>query len=107
MAEVIQVLFEWKAYPHVDFGDSYAFPLQVSANTSTTAWDFFHMNSVRKDSVGAELYGLINPLGNYLVSSRHYCAVYYINGSSGDILWTLNGQHSNFTMGETDQLILI
>ena len=59
------------------------------------------MNSVQKDSVGKGIYGLTNDLGNYLVSSRHYCAVYYVNGTSGDIIWTLNGQKSSFTMGAT------
>lgn len=49
------------------------------------AWDWFHINSVEKDESG-----------NYLISSRWMHAVYYINGTSGDILWTLGGKGNDF-----------
>lgn len=45
-----------------------------------------HMNSVDKDS-----------LGNYIVSSRYLCALFYINGKDGSIIWQLNGMHNQFT----------
>lgn len=50
--------------------------------------DYYHVNSIEKDNSG-----------NYLISSRHCHAVYYVQGSTGDILWTLNGMNSSFTMG--------
>jgi hypothetical protein len=71
-----------------------------------------HINSVIKDT-----------FGNYLASSRHTHTVYYIDGSTGDIIWRfvcpyptgcldlnsrpylgvpsrLGGKNSNFTIGE-------
>ena len=44
------------------------------------------MNSVEKDIDG-----------NYLISSRHTCALYKINGDDGAIIWQLNGMKNHFT----------
>lgn len=56
-----------------------------AAGSADTPWDYFHINSVAKDSKG-----------NYLISSRHCSAVYYVRGSDGRILWTLGGRSSSF-----------
>ncbi|KAL5337715.1 ASST-domain-containing protein [Aspergillus crustosus] len=46
-----------------------------SGYNSSDAWDYFHINSVDKDSEG-----------NYLISARDACSVHKINGSTGEII---------------------
>ncbi|KAL4882291.1 ASST-domain-containing protein [Aspergillus karnatakaensis] len=83
--ETDRVLFEWRASEHVNFS-------QVIRETEnpdwsySTAWDFFHLHSVDKDAKG-----------NYLVSARQVDYLIYIDGHTGEILWRLGGNHSNFT----------
>lgn len=48
--------------------------------TYNSAWNYFHINSIDKDSEG-----------DYLISARHYNAIFKINGSNGDIIWQLGG----------------
>lgn len=38
--------------------------------------------------------------GNYLISARDACAVHKINGTSGEIIWRLNGKKSDFKLGD-------
>ncbi|KIV84583.1 hypothetical protein PV11_00356 [Exophiala sideris] len=78
-----EVLFEWRASDHVLVADSFWGPGTLG-DTSDDAWDFFHINSVEKDE-----------RGNYLISSRWMHAVYYISGTTGDIIWTLGGRDEN------------
>ncbi|KAF7586119.1 hypothetical protein BBP40_009432 [Aspergillus hancockii] len=59
-----------------------------SGYNSSDAWDYFHINSVDKDSEG-----------NYLISARDACAVHKINGSTGEIIWRLGGVKSDFELG--------
>ncbi|KAL2276176.1 hypothetical protein FJTKL_01338 [Diaporthe vaccinii] len=49
-----------------------------------SAFDYFHINSVEKDSQG-----------NFLISARNIWGISYINGTSGDVLWTLGGGEVN------------
>ncbi|KAK5791089.1 hypothetical protein VI817_006398 [Penicillium citrinum] len=49
--------------------------------TQKSAWNYFHINSIDKDDQG-----------NYLISARHYNAIFKINGSSGDVIWQLGGE---------------
>jgi hypothetical protein len=78
------VVYEWHALDHVPLSASV-----VKAPTSDkTAWDYFHLNSI--DLV---------PGGNLLVSSRHTSALYKLDGRTGDVLWTLGGKASDFTLG--------
>lgn len=56
------------------------------ALTATDAWDYFHVNSVDKDSEG-----------NYLVSGRHTSAIYKLSGSDGSVIWQLGGKRSSFS----------
>ncbi|KAF3013789.1 hypothetical protein E8E14_010851 [Neopestalotiopsis sp. 37M] len=51
------------------------------------AWDYFHINSVDKDSEG-----------NYLISARDACSIHKINGSDGSIIWKLDGKNSTFSV---------
>jgi hypothetical protein len=56
-----------------------------SGYNSSDAWDYFHINSVDKDSDG-----------NYLISARDACSVHKINGTDGSIIWKLSGKASSF-----------
>lgn len=87
--ETGEVLFEWRSLDHVDPSMSYTFPDHT--DTSGTGldphspWDYFHINSIEK-----------NKDGDYLISSRHTCAVYKISGKDGSIIWTLHGGNPSF-----------
>ncbi|KGB75134.2 hypothetical protein CNBG_0972 [Cryptococcus deuterogattii R265] len=83
-----QAVFSWKSLDHINPSDCYNDPGSTGVSESIP-WDYFHINSVEKDLEG-----------NYLVSSRHCHAVYQISAATGEILWTINGRNSSFTMGE-------
>ncbi|KAL2444537.1 hypothetical protein ABEF95_017015 [Exophiala dermatitidis] len=83
--ETNSVLFQWRASDHIAFIESNWGPGTLG-DTRDDAWDWFHINSVDKDS-----------RGNYLVSSRWLHAVLYIDGTTGQVLWTLGGKSNNFT----------
>jgi hypothetical protein len=78
-----KLLFEWSAVDHVPITDSYM-PLPDSASTP---WDFFHVNSIDVDTDG-----------NLVLSARHTWAVYKIHRTTGKVIWTLNGKHSDFAI---------
>ncbi|KAJ5587638.1 uncharacterized protein N7459_003403 [Penicillium hispanicum] len=82
-----ELLFEWYSLDHVDPKHS-AVPLKpdgvYSGRTALDAWNYFHLNSVDKDDEG-----------NYLISARHYSALFKINGSNGEIIWQLGGSHGS------------
>ncbi|KAI1339904.1 Arylsulfotransferase-domain-containing protein [Xylariaceae sp. FL0016] len=80
--ETGEVLWTWRASDHVDLRDSYA----NYHDGGPVGWDFFHMNSIDKSAEG-----------NYLISSRHFHSLYYIDGQTGGKLWTLGGKKNNFT----------
>jgi hypothetical protein len=79
-----RVLFEWHSAEHVPPSESYE-PLPKDAST---AWDYFHVNSIDRDGSG-----------RLLVSARHTHAVYEIRKSDGAILWRLGGKESDFASG--------
>lgn len=80
--ETNELLFEWKSLDHVSPSNSVfnfsdldpAVGLQ-----SATAWDYFHINSVDKDSNG-----------DYLISSRHTSTIYKISHKTGEVIWKLS-----------------
>ncbi|KDQ50598.1 hypothetical protein JAAARDRAFT_41909 [Jaapia argillacea MUCL 33604] len=80
-----EVLFTWNASAHVPFSDSYSKPW--NGTSQNNSWDFFHINSVDKA-----------PDGSYLVSSRQYRQVYKIDGITGEVVWTLGGKKSSWSM---------
>ncbi|KAJ4245013.1 hypothetical protein NW762_014219 [Fusarium torreyae] len=83
--ETGRVLFEWESINHIDPKDSFH-PLTASTGqNSSQAWDYFHLNSVEKDDQG-----------NYIISARNVAALYKINGTTGEIIWTLGGRSSSF-----------
>jgi Arylsulfotransferase (ASST) len=77
------VRWEWHSVDHVAVADS-----QTAAPSSSTAWDWFHINSIDPQ-----------PDGRLLISARSTWATYELEGGSGRILWRLGGTRSSFKMG--------
>jgi hypothetical protein len=83
--ETGEVLLEWRSLDHVDVGESYYDPVDNPENR----FDYFHINSVEVDRDE-----------NLLVSARRTSTVYKIDRESGEVLWRLGGEKSDFEMGE-------
>ncbi|KAL4780686.1 ASST-domain-containing protein [Aspergillus varians] len=80
-----ELLFEWRASEHFPINSTYQ-PLKEPAGSErASAFDFFHINSVDKDSYG-----------NYIISARHLHTVSCISRHTGEILWTLGGRTNDF-----------
>ena len=82
-----KILFSWNSTDHVALSESYILPgstyISGDGKTESTAWDYFHLNSVDKDDEG-----------NYIISSRHCSAVYKISQANGSRIWSLGGAKS-------------
>ena len=78
------VMFEWHALGHVPLTASYS----KAWRGSGSIWDWFHINSID-----------VAPNQNLLISSRNTWAVYQIGHTYGEVLWTLGGRNSWFTLG--------
>jgi hypothetical protein len=83
--ETEDVLFQWRASEHYDFSEA-SRTREGHGDTADDPWDFFHINSIDKDTKG-----------NFLISSRYYNALIYIDGRTGDIIWKLGGAGNMFT----------
>lgn len=79
-----KLLFEWRASEHFNVTDTYM-TNPFGGYIKSIPFDFFHINSVDKDSQG-----------NYLISSRHTHTVTCIS-PKGDLLWVLGGRRNQFT----------
>jgi hypothetical protein len=77
-----KLLFEWRSSDHLEHP-----ALQSSSGglVADGSFDYFHMNSIDKDSKG-----------NYLISFRHLHALVYVEGNTGNILWTLGNDAGDF-----------
>ncbi|KAJ5935180.1 arylsulfotransferase [Penicillium verhagenii] len=75
--ETNEVLFEWRAIDHVN-------PME-SHEPRGSGWDAYHLNSIEKTEAG-----------NYLISMRHTHSILLIDGTTGDIIWTLGGPQNDF-----------
>jgi hypothetical protein len=77
-----KLLFEWRSSDHLEHP-----ALQSSSGglVSDGSFDYFHMNSIDKDS-----------RGNYLISFRHLHALVYIEGTTETILWSLGNDAGDF-----------
>jgi hypothetical protein len=77
-----ELLFEWRSSDHIEHP-----ALQISSGGSVSdgSFDYFHMNSIDKDSKG-----------NYLISLRHLHALVYVEGITGEILWTIGNDAGDF-----------
>ncbi|KAI0551837.1 ASST-domain-containing protein [Xylaria curta] len=83
--ETGDLLFEWSAIEHVSLNDGMRyFAGPDDGTTPETAFDFFHINSVDKDSEG-----------NYIISGRHISSIMCIS-PKGETLWTLGGDSNDF-----------
>lgn len=74
-----ELLFQWRAQDYFKAEDSYYWH-PFGGYDKSIPFDFYHINSIEKDSKG-----------NFLISSRHFHHVVYINGTSGDPIWILGG----------------
>ena len=83
--ETGEVLFEWHSLEHVGFEESTAGPNPDQRD----AYDYFQINSVAEDNVG-----------NLLVGARKTSAIYKVDRESGEVIWRLGENRSNFVMGE-------
>jgi hypothetical protein len=79
------VMFQWSSLDHVALDESYARSTYASAHSP---WDYFHINSINVDRDGS-----------LLISARNTWAAYDVDPHSGQIVWRLGGQRSNFQMG--------
>jgi Arylsulfotransferase (ASST) len=77
------VRWEWHSVDHVAAERS-----ETEASTTTTPWDWFHLNSIDPE-----------PDGDILISARSTWAGYQLEADTGEILWQLGGLKSSFKMG--------
>ena len=82
--ETNELLFQWRAVDHFKPEDTFYFD-PFGGYFEEHPFDYYHLNSVEKDSKG-----------NYLVSSRYYHHIIYLDGKTGEVLWGLGGHHTDF-----------
>src|SRR5215203_5985550 len=80
-----RVLSEWHSLEHVGIDESYVRPPQ----DPDYPYDYFHINSIDVDHDG-----------NLLISARNTWSVYKIDRNTGEVLWRLGGNKSDFEMGQ-------
>jgi hypothetical protein len=84
------VIFEWHALDHIALEESYD---KVNQEDERDAYDHFHFNSITLDEEE-----------NLVVSARNTWAAYKIDRISGEIIWRLNGNQSDFEMGPNTEM---
>nr|ACJ61002.1 TEG19 [uncultured soil bacterium] len=77
------MLRRWSALDHVPLADSYA-PVPSSPDQS---YDYFHINSIS-----------VTPDGHLLISARNTCALYKVHRTTGEVIWSLGGKSSSFSV---------
>ncbi|KAJ5503723.1 hypothetical protein N7463_006597 [Penicillium fimorum] len=82
--ETGELLFQWRVSDFYHPSDSY-YPIEHTGYRRMSGYDHSHINSVDKDDKG-----------RYLVSMRHLHTVACIDGTTGDVLWSLGGKRNNF-----------
>jgi Arylsulfotransferase (ASST) len=78
-----KLLNTWDALGHIPLSDSHQ-----SLPPPTIPWDAYHVNAV--NLVGG---------GKFIVSMRNTWAAYLVDMKTGQVEWTLGGNHSSFAMG--------
>jgi Arylsulfotransferase (ASST) len=76
---------EWTSLDHLALSESFE---PARRSTTSSPFDFFHINSIELEQDGS-----------LLTSGRNTRTVYDIDGRSGQIVWRLGGKRSSFTMG--------
>ncbi len=82
--ETGEVLFEWHSLDYVELDESYYEP----PPDLKAAFDYFHINSIDP-----------HPDGYLIISARRTCAVYKVDRKTGEVVWRLGGEKSDFDMG--------
>jgi hypothetical protein len=82
--ETGDLLFQWRASDHFDPIDTHMIN-PFGGYSEDAPFDWYHLNSVDKDSKG-----------NYLISSRHFHHIVCLS-PKGEILWILGGRDNQFT----------
>lgn len=82
--ETGELLFQWRASDHFDPVETYM-TNPFGGYWESAPFDWYHINSVEKDSEG-----------NYLISSRHFHHVVCVS-PTGETLWILGGRDNQFT----------
>jgi len=77
------VLFEWHTLGSIPLGES----LRSAPKKEGQAHDPWHLNSVALDADG-----------NFIVSARHTSTIYKVDRETGDILWRLGGERSDYAL---------
>ena len=86
-----KVLFQWNSADHVPYTQSQQ-PLPASAKQP---WEWFHLNAVTVDTDG-----------NLLIDARHTWATYKVDHANGNVIWTLGGKASSFTLAAAPGQVL-
>lgn len=79
-----ELIFQWRASSYYPPESSFM-PLGQKGFDRASGYDYFHLNSVDKDE-----------FGRYLVSARHTHTITCIDGSTGEVAWTLGGKQNDF-----------
>jgi hypothetical protein len=79
-----QLIFEWHSLDHIGLEES----LYEPAPDLAAAFDYFHINSID-----------VYDEDHLLISARRTCAVYKVDRKTGEVIWRLGGEHSDFKMG--------
>ncbi len=77
------LVWSWLASDHVDPVTESLEPMSDEINGEIVR-DVFHCNAIEVDATG-----------NLLVSMRHACAAFYIDRTSGNVLWKVGGAPTN------------
>ncbi|GAA6043050.1 hypothetical protein JCM8097_005133 [Rhodosporidiobolus ruineniae] len=84
--ETGDLLFEWHALEHIPVQETF-YELRPGAGREEQPFDAHHLNSVQRDDAG-----------NFLISLRGSSTVYYIDRSTGNILWRVGRWNSDFPL---------
>lgn len=77
-----RVVWEWHSADHFPVSEG------VTPPKETKPHDYFHINAVDEDRDG-----------NLLMSARNMHAIYKIDKRTGEVIWRLGGERSDFAMG--------
>ncbi|KAA8896374.1 hypothetical protein TRICI_006908 [Trichomonascus ciferrii] len=74
-----EVLFQWNSIDHIPVNDTKVKnALKNDGKESRQPFDYMHLNSITKDDEG-----------NFLICCRNLWSLYYIDGDSGKVIWSL------------------
>lgn len=87
--ETGESLMRWSALDHVPLEDAILEIRETMDGSREKPWDYVHVNSVTEDGEDA-----------LLVSARSTSAVYRLDRTTGEVLWTLGGKSSDYDMAD-------